>query len=88
MIPVAVHKSSGICLAAEKTTGNLSQETVDEGCATSHRLKCAPLPTNESGMIARHVSNGKKKEVQGDICLIYKINNMKSTRTYSAVVDC
>ena len=39
MIVGAVHRSPGICLTAEENPGNLSKETVDEGCASRHRLK-------------------------------------------------
>ena len=38
-----VHRSPGIYFTVEE---NLSWETVDEGCVTSHRLKWSPLPTN------------------------------------------
>ena len=51
MIPGAVHRSSGIYLIAVE---NLRLETVDEGCATSHRLKWGPLLPNEVGRIAQY----------------------------------
>ena len=34
-------------------------ESVDEGCVIIHLLKWGPLPPNEIGRIAQHVSNGK-----------------------------
>ena len=50
MIPGAVHRSPGIYLTAEENPGE-SQETVDDSCATSHRL-------NVVGRIAQHVRKG------------------------------
>ena len=51
----AEHKSPGIYLTAEENPENLSLESVDEGCATSHRLKWGPFPTDEVGRISQHV---------------------------------
>ena len=46
-----------------KLPENLSQETVDEGCTTSHRLKCVPLLPNEICRITQYVrvGEGRKK---------------------------
>ena len=40
--------------------------TVDEGCATSHRLKWDLLSTNEVGRIAQHVKKGEGRKVRKD----------------------
>ena len=49
-------------LRQKKTSENLSQETVDEGCATSHRLKLGPFPTNKVGRIAQHIKKGERRK--------------------------
>ena len=53
-----MYRSSGIYLTVEE---NLSQETVDEGCATNHRFKWGPLPPNEVVWIAQHVRQERRK---------------------------
>ena len=45
----------GFALQPRRTPEKLSKETVNKGCATSHRLKWGPLPPNEVGRIAQHV---------------------------------
>ena len=62
MILGTVHRSPGIYLIAEQNLENLSYETIDEGCATSHRLQLDPLPPNEVGRIAQHVREGEQKK--------------------------
>ena len=37
----------------------IPQETVNEGCVISHRLKWDPLPLNEVGRIAQNFRKGK-----------------------------
>ena len=59
MIPRVVHISVGIYLTVEEI---LSQETVDEGCATSHRLKWGSFPPNEVDRIAQHVRKGERRK--------------------------
>jgi hypothetical protein len=56
IIPRAVHRSPGISLTAEE---KLSLKTVDEACATSHRLKWYLFPQNELRTIAQHVRKGE-----------------------------
>jgi hypothetical protein len=53
---------------------------VDEGCATSCRLKWDPIPPNEVGRITQHVRKGerriseeRRKEGMGYIDLLTKI---------------
>ena len=53
-------KSNG---RAENRTG----ETVDEGCATSHRLKWGPFSPNEGGIIAELVRKGKERKEGEDL---------------------
>ena len=50
-----VHRSPGIYFTVEE---NLSWETVDEGCVTSHRFKCNPSAPNEVVRIAQNVRKG------------------------------
>ena len=58
MIQRAMHKSPGTCFTAEKIPGKPRLgENVMKACATSHRLKCDPLPPNEIGRMATQVSN-------------------------------
>ena len=61
MIAEVVHTSPGICLTAEE---NLSMETIDEGCATSHHhLKWCLLLPNEVGRmrsVGLHSISGNK----------------------------
>ena len=54
-------------LKLRKTRENLSQETIDEGCATSYHVKWSSLLQNEIGRIAQHVSNrnGRKQGKDG-----------------------
>ena len=54
MIPGAGHRSL--------TPENLNQQNVNEGSATSHRLKWSPLPPNEIGRIAQHHQEGRWRE--------------------------
>jgi hypothetical protein len=55
MIPAAVHRSPGSYLTAEETPENLWEESVDEACGTSYRLKWGHFPSNEIGRIAKYV---------------------------------
>ena len=48
MAPGAVRRSPEIYLTTEENPVK-PQETIDEGCATSHLLKLVPLPSNEVG---------------------------------------
>ena len=64
IISVVVHRSPGICLKSEENPENPSKETVDEGCATSHRLKWGLLLPNEVGRIAQHVRNREGREME------------------------
>jgi hypothetical protein len=42
----------------------------DEGCATSHRLKWGPFPSNEVGRIAKHVRDGEgRKEGKDEVAV-------------------
>ena len=61
MIPGAVHRS-GIYLTGEENPGTYQLETVDEGCAISHRLKWGPFPPNEVSRIAQHVRKGGRRK--------------------------
>ena len=59
MILGAVHRYPGIYLTAVENPENLSKETVEEGCVTSHRLKWG---LNEVDRIAQHVKKGEGKK--------------------------
>ena len=48
-------------LRLNKTLENLNKETVDEGCASSHRLKWGPFPPNEVDRIAQPAREGEKE---------------------------
>jgi hypothetical protein len=66
MIQGVVHRSSEFGLQLRKTPENLSWETVDGGCVTSHRLKWDPFPSNDVGRVAQHVRKGEgRKEAKG-----------------------
>ena len=43
----------------KKTPENLLYETVDEGCATSHRHNWVPLTPNDAGRITQHDREGE-----------------------------
>jgi hypothetical protein len=43
----------------------LSYDSVDEGCATSHRLKWVPLPPNEVGRITKQSGGEKEGKDEG-----------------------
>jgi hypothetical protein len=77
MIPGAVHRSPGICIAAEKTPPKTSTRRLsDEGTnATSRRLKWGPFPLNEIGAIAQHVRKGDGRKEGKDGIVVNKVPN-------------
>ena len=62
MIPVAVFRSHGIYLKAKGNPGEPKQGSVNEGCATCHRLKWGLLSPNEVGRITKHVRKAEGEE--------------------------
>ena len=67
MIPGAVNRSPGICLAAEENPekpqlGNRLMKS----CATSHPHKWGPLPSNEASRIAKQVMKGEGRKGRKD----------------------
>ena len=45
-----------------KTPENLSKETVDEACVTSHHLKWSPFSPNEVGSILEQIRKGRGRK--------------------------
>ena len=52
-------------LQLRNTPENLARPS-DEDCAISHRLKWAPLPLNEVGRTAQHVTEGEGRKEGND----------------------
>ena len=61
IISTAVHRSPGINLTDDQNPGKPRQETVDEGCTTSNRLKWGSLSPNEIGRIPQQVRKERRK---------------------------
>ena len=61
-----MHRSLGIYLTAEENPGKLQQETVDESCATSYRLKWGSLLPHEVSMVAQQVRKGEGRKEEND----------------------
>ena len=58
----------------------------DEGCTTSHRLKCSPLPPNNVGRIGQHIREREGREERNrrkrEICLILHLNGIGSDKIH------
>ena len=64
-VRVIIRRYKGLCtyilaftLQLRRILDNISEKTIDEGFATSNRLKQGALPPNEVGMTAQHVWKG------------------------------
>ena len=64
MILGDVHRSPGICPAAEENPRTFQ---LGDRLMTSHRIKWGPFPPNEVGRIAQHARKGERRKGEGEV---------------------
>ena len=78
MIPVTMHRYSGIYLMAEEKPRKTSaRRPSDQSCATSHHLRWDPSSPNEVDRIAQDVRKGEGRKDRKDGKQLFAIGSLK-----------